>query len=186
MDHAPINLDGVELWQQAASFAAWKHRHQLRKDGRTPYAAHPFRVAATVQTVFGCTDPVAIAAALLHDTIEDTLTDYDELHEKFGEPVADIVSSLTKNMALPDARREADYDGRLMGADWRARLIKLADVFDNSCDLCDLCDRSPASLADMHDKCRRAIAIAEAGVGGEGEVYLRRGIEAVREILHRT
>lgn len=168
----------LRLWQRAASFAAWKHRHQVRKDGRTPYVAHPFRVAMTVREVFACDDEAALAAALLHDTIEDTLTDYDELAEQFGAEVAGIVASLTKNMALPDAQREAEYDRRLMEADWRAKLIKLGDVFDNAG---DLWDRSPEALADMRDKCRRALTIAQHDSGGHEP--LRRAIEAVRRIM---
>ena len=51
------------------------HAGQVRKDGRTPYVAHCFRVTMTVRDVFGCTDPVCLCAALLHDTIEDTGVD---------------------------------------------------------------------------------------------------------------
>jgi len=174
-----LNPD-LSLWQHAASFAAWKHRHQIRKDGRTPYIAHPFRVAMTVREVFGCDDASTLAAALLHDTIEDTLTDYDELAETFGAQIADLVASLTKNMAMPDEKREADYDHRLMQADWRAKLIKLGDVYDNCC---DLPDRSPECLDDMHDKMRRAIAIAEADASGHES--LRHAIQAVRSLMAR-
>jgi (p)ppGpp synthase/HD superfamily hydrolase len=145
------------LWQQAASFAARRHRHGLRKDKETPYVAHPFRVCLTVRQVFGCDDDVALAAAILHDTIEDTCTDYDELHELFGESVADIVASLTKNMALREAQREREYDERLALADWRARLIKLADVYDN---LADSLTGRGVSVSDVVEKIRRATSIA--------------------------
>lgn len=124
-------LPAHALWQLAATFAAQAHRHGMRKDGRTPYIAHPFRVAMTVRDVFGCSDPAALAAALLHDTIEDTPTDYDDVREAFGDDVAKLVAALTKNMALPEEQREPEYDARLAAADWRARLIKLADQFDN-------------------------------------------------------
>lgn len=124
-------LEPHALWQLAATFAARAHRHGTRKDGATPYIAHPFRVAMTVRDVFGCGDAAAVAAALLHDTIEDTATDYDDLRGAFGDEVAGIVAALTKNKALPEEEREAEYDARLARADWRARLIKLADQFDN-------------------------------------------------------
>ena len=68
------------------------HRHQMRKDGRTPYIAHPFRVAMTVRHLFDIDDPIAIVAALLHDTIEDTLVDYDNLAGKFGDEAARAVA----------------------------------------------------------------------------------------------
>ena len=63
-------------------------RHQLRKDGQTPYAAHPFRVCLVVRHVFGLDDPDFLAAALLHDTIEDTTTDFYDVAEKFSPTVA--------------------------------------------------------------------------------------------------
>lgn len=166
-------------WQKAASFAAWKHRHQLRKDRQTPYIAHPFRVAMTVRDVFDCPDSTALCAALLHDTIEDTLTDYDELAENFGAEVADIVACLTKNMSLPDARREADYDTRLAEGDWRAKLIKLADVHDN---WWDLPDRSESGLADIRDKIRRALEIADSDRSSRQELVLAANV--VRLLLH--
>src|SRR5688500_19144302 len=93
-------------WQRAASFAARFHQGQLRKDGTTPYIAHPFRVAMTVRDVFGVDDPIALAAALLHDVIEDTTADYDDLEREFGAEVARVVAALTKDMRLPEAARE--------------------------------------------------------------------------------
>ena len=72
----------------AVAFAARAHRHHLRKDGRTPYASHVFRVCLVLRHVFGVEDPDALAAALLHDTIEDTTTDFDDLKEHFGGRVA--------------------------------------------------------------------------------------------------
>ncbi|MFN7021661.1 MAG: HD domain-containing protein [Phycisphaerales bacterium] len=172
----------TRLWQEAASFSAWKHRHQMRKDGRTPYAAHPFRVAMAVRDVFGCDDAEAIAAALLHDTIEDTLTDYDDLESRFGATVADIVASLTKNMALREDAREAEYDTRLAVADWRARLVKLADAFDNLSDLSSLSQAERDKLADPADKARRAIALADPDAKAHPEVG--RAIEAVRAMIN--
>ena len=53
------------LVAEAVSFAARAHRHQVRKDGQTPYAAHPFRACLVVRQVFGIDDPVALAAAVL-------------------------------------------------------------------------------------------------------------------------
>ena len=146
------------LWQGAIAFAARKHRDQNRKDRATPYVSHAFRVAMTVRDLFGCADASTITAALLHDTIEDTTTDYDEIEEKFGAEVADMVAALTKNMALREAAREAEYDARLAAADWRVRLIKLADVYDN---LCDWSPQINITLDDMVDRCRRALSLAE-------------------------
>jgi (p)ppGpp synthase/HD superfamily hydrolase len=106
----------------------------MRDDGETPYFAHPARVAMTVRQIFGCDDDEAIAAAFLHDTVENTDEGYDELEEEFGSAVADMVAALTKNMALPSEERDKDYAARLKKADWRARLVKLADEYDNYTD----------------------------------------------------
>lgn len=145
----------IRLWQQAASYAARKHLHQTRKDGVTPYMAHPFRVAMTIREVFGESDPEILAAALLHDVIEDTPTDYDMVVRRFGPRVADMVAAMTKDMRMPEEAREAAYDRQLMEAEWGAKLIKLADVYDNLCDLPDDKFREKG-----RSKAERALAIA--------------------------
>lgn len=169
------------LWQDAASFAARAHQHHRRKDGVTPYVAHVYRVAMTVRDVFGCDDPIALAAALLHDTIEDTPTDYDDIEQRFGRRVADCVSALTKNMLLPERLREPDYDRRLAQADWRARLIKLGDVYDNYCDALSRAKPNKANKAKLARRCRRAIALAR---GDEKKhASTGRAIKAVERLM---
>lgn len=143
------------LWQQAAAFAARAHQGQLRKDGKTPYVAHVFRVALTVRDVFACDDEAALCTALLHDTIEDTPTDYDDIHDRFGPLVADCVAAMTKNMILPELRREPEYDARLAGAPWQARIVKLADVYDNACDI-----PQNTRISRHVERCERALALS--------------------------
>lgn len=178
---ADAGQSGVPLWQAAASFAARAHLHQVRRDGCTPYVAHAFRVAMTVRDTFGCDDHICIAAALLHDTIEDTCTDYDELAQHFGEEVARCVAALTKNMALPEPEREAEYDARLARADWRCRLIKLADQFDN---LCDLSGGDAAFRARAISRAERALALAaqdsDKPVVQRAAAIVRRTIDRIR------
>ncbi|GAB5496681.1 MAG: hypothetical protein Phyf2KO_17610 [Phycisphaerales bacterium] len=156
---------GAELWQRASAFAARMHTGQFRKDNLTPYASHPARVAMAMTMVFGCDDPSAIAAAYLHDTIEDTPADYDDIAEGFGNEIADIVAALTKNMILQEDARERDYDDRLELADWRARLIKLADCYDNLCDIENRTDSTPSGIGPIRKRhiarCDRAISLAK-------------------------
>jgi (p)ppGpp synthase/HD superfamily hydrolase len=172
------------LWQEAAAFAARAHRHQIRKDGKTPYVSHVFRVAMTVSQVFRCDDDAAIAAAVLHDTIEDTTTDFEDICERFGEEVAGVVAAMTKNMALPEDEREAEYDARLARADWRARLIKLADTYDNYSDACTFEDAWQVERRrENHEKCLRAIALGKPDT--RSNPVMARAVAAVEALIAR-
>jgi len=151
-----MKQNAATLWMTAASFAARRHRHQIRKDGKTPYIAHPFRVAMIVRDMFDVSDEEVLAAALLHDTIEDTNTDYEDVMEVFGERVADMVSTLTKDMRLPENLREVEYDRQLAEGPWEARLIKIADVLDNITDA-----STPELVAGGPDKVTRILALTE-------------------------
>jgi guanosine-3',5'-bis(diphosphate) 3'-pyrophosphohydrolase len=119
---------------EAVSFAAWAHRDQVRKDGKTPYAAHVFRVCLIVRHVFGVTDLQALLAAALHDTIEDTTTDFDDLEKHFGAEVARWVALLSKDKRSPEEAREEAYCRGLAAAPWQVKVCKLADIFDNLTD----------------------------------------------------
>jgi guanosine-3',5'-bis(diphosphate) 3'-pyrophosphohydrolase len=84
-----------------------------------------------VRDEFGVTTPEVLAAALLHDTIEDTTTDYDEIREEFGKRVADAVAVLTKDKRLPEKRREDEYFAGLARAPLAVKLCKVADTLHN-------------------------------------------------------
>jgi (p)ppGpp synthase/HD superfamily hydrolase len=126
--------DPTDLLFEAVSFAARAHRNQVRKDGQTPYAAHTFRVCLVLRHVFGIDDPRVLTAALLHDTIEDTPTDFDDLAEQFGAEVAGWVAALTKDMRREEAEREEEYRRVLATAPWPVVVCKLADLYDNLTD----------------------------------------------------
>lgn len=172
-------MAGVPMWHEAVGFACRAHAGHLRKDGQTPYVSHVVRVALTVRDVFGCDDEVCLCAALLHDVIEDTPADYDEILEGFGEVTAKAVAALTKDMRLPEDERERAYDEGLARADWRAKLIKLADVLDNFHDRKRT--RADFNEAKHLDKCRRALSVARAE--SEPNAALQRGIEAVERLI---
>jgi GTP diphosphokinase / guanosine-3',5'-bis(diphosphate) 3'-diphosphatase len=71
---------GLGLVIRAAYFAAWKHRDQRRKDSAaSPYINHPIALAKILSTEGGVVDAKVLAAALLHDTVEDTETTPEEL-----------------------------------------------------------------------------------------------------------
>jgi len=118
----------------AIAFAARAHQHQLRKDGQTPYVSHPFRVAMIANLLFGVTDRAVLTAAVLHDTIEDTTSDRDDILEGFGPDVARWVAALSKDKRLPDEDRERSYVAALIAGGWQVHLCKLADIYDNLLD----------------------------------------------------
>ena len=126
-----IQRDRQGLLAAADAFATGKHRHQFRRDGVTPYINHPRGVMAILRDEFGVSDVDTLAAGLLHDTIEDTATDYDEIRERFGRKVADLVAVLTKDKRLPEAERERQYFAGLARAPHPARLCKIADSLYN-------------------------------------------------------
>jgi guanosine-3',5'-bis(diphosphate) 3'-pyrophosphohydrolase len=143
------------LWHHAAAKSALAHLHQIRKDGVTPYAAHPARVALTLAVVFGVTDETILAAAYLHDVIEDCDVDYDEVREEFGAEVADLVAVMTKDKRVIEPEREAAYEQQLRAGPWQGRLIKLADVYDN------LADADRGGQPKLLGKARQALAMTE-------------------------
>ena len=166
-------------FQAAASFAARMHAGQMRKDGVTPYFSHPVRVAMTVRDVFGVHDESVIAAALMRDTIEDTPADYDDVREIGGAFVADLVVAMTKDMRLREDAREPAYDAQLAAADWRARLIKLADVYDNLCDVATTSGR--VKWTGMVEKAERAIELAAPDAAANP--VMARAVAAVQQVI---
>lgn len=128
----------------AISYAAQLHHTQMRKDGKTPYAAHPFRVMMIARHVFGISDEDVLIAAVLHDTLEDTPCDPSEIEKRFGGKVTQWVKLLTKDMRLEKKEQEAKYHQVLKTAPEEVKWIKLADIFDNLNDCVHLSDAQRA------------------------------------------
>jgi guanosine-3',5'-bis(diphosphate) 3'-pyrophosphohydrolase len=124
-------LQPTALVVMAAHFAAEQHREQRRKDGSAPYINHPLSVARRLVEVGGVGDPVVLAAAMLHDTVEDTDTTREELVARFGSEVADVVAEVTDDKSLPKAERKREQIRHGASMSQRARLVKLADKLDN-------------------------------------------------------
>lgn len=126
--------DPVQELLKAASYAARKHGDQKRADGITPYFAHVARVTFILRHLFKINDQDVLTAALLHDVVEDTNTDHDEIADIFGLRVANYVILLTKNKMLSKKLREQDYERRMRRAPEVVQIAKLADAFDNLSD----------------------------------------------------
>ena len=132
----------LALLFRALAFAAHKHRDQRRKDAEaSPYINHPIALAQVLAAEGGVTDIEVLAAALLHDTIEDTDTTGEELEREFGGRIAAMVAEVTDDTALPKVDRkrlQVEHAGRLSEG---AKLVKLADKI---CNLRDVAARPPA------------------------------------------
>ena len=115
---------------QARNFAKKKHAGQLRKNGKTTTFSHLQDVVKNLKKM-KVTDEDVICAGWLHDTIEDTDTDYDMIKDRFGKRVADIVVSVTKDNRLPKKQREAKYAKDLRTSNAKAKIVKIADILAN-------------------------------------------------------
>src|SRR6187200_2104352 len=123
-----------EFLRRAYVFSALEHKGQVRHSGE-PYLVHPLEVASILAEMR--LDPVAIAAGLLHDVVEDTLTTIEKIQEHFGPEVAHVVEGVTKISAIPfssSEERQAENFRKMLLAmvdDIRVILVKLADRLHN-------------------------------------------------------
>jgi guanosine-3',5'-bis(diphosphate) 3'-pyrophosphohydrolase len=124
----------VELLRRAYVFSALEHKGQVRHSGE-PYLIHPLEVANILADMR--LDAVAIAAGLLHDVVEDTLTTIERIQELFGPEVAHVVEGVTKISAISfsskEARQAETFRKMLLAMvdDIRVILVKLADRLHN-------------------------------------------------------
>src|SRR5260221_6794964 len=97
----------LALLFKALAFAAHKHRDQRRKDAEaSPYINHPIALAEVLAGQGGLTDVDGLAAALLHDTVEDTATTAGELRAQLGERLPAIGEEVSDDQELPTAARQ--------------------------------------------------------------------------------
>ena len=133
----------LALLLRALAFAAHKHRDQRRKDAAaSPYINHPIALAEVLAGEGGVTDVEVLAAALLHDTIEDTATTFEELAGQFGGRIAAMVAEVTDDHKLPKAERKRLQIVHAAGLSAGAKLVKLADKI---CNLRDVAGHPPAN-----------------------------------------
>lgn len=124
----------IELLRRAYVFSALEHKGQVRHSGE-PYLVHPLEVANILADMR--LDVVAIAAGLLHDVVEDTLTSIERIEEMFGPDVAHVVEGVTKLGAIPFSskeERQAENFRKMLLAmvdDIRVIMVKLADRLHN-------------------------------------------------------
>ena len=149
------------IYAKAVVFACEQHHGQQRVEGDedVDYVVHPIRVAEHVRHFVGGGDVELLCAAVLHDTIEDSGTRYDEIAEAFGHRVARIVAELTNDSRLPKAERHEDMIRRAATMSLEAKITKLADRYDNllSCTAGNkrrgLIEETPRLLAALDGAC---------------------------------
>lgn len=124
----------LKLVKSAELFAKMKHKGQFRKDGITPYSKHLKDVVNELKNM-GISDEDILCTGWLHDTIEDTDTDYDDIYKKFNKKIADYVASVTKDTRLIKTKQEKAYISQLKKASWQAKAVKLGDIIANFKDL---------------------------------------------------
>jgi guanosine-3',5'-bis(diphosphate) 3'-pyrophosphohydrolase len=135
--------DGFRVVAKALHFASIKHRDQRRKDGdQSPYINHPIALLHVLAWEAGISDFAVLAAAALHDTVEDTATSLDELEQEFGPEIRGVVAEVTDDKSLPKAERKALQIEHAAHASPKARQVKLADKI---CNIRDIAHAPPAS-----------------------------------------
>ena len=130
------------LLLRALAFAAERHSAQRRKDvAASPYINHPIALANVLANEAGIDSAEVLAAAILHDTLEDTETTYEELKEHFGRAIAEVVREVSDDKALSKDDRKRFQIEHAKHLSRRARLVKLAD---KTCNVRDMAAHAPA------------------------------------------
>jgi GTP diphosphokinase / guanosine-3',5'-bis(diphosphate) 3'-diphosphatase len=162
-----------DLLNRAYVYAMRAHGNQTRASGEA-YFNHPLEVAAILAEMK--LDDATIAAALLHDTIEDTATTHQEIEEKFGAEIASLVDGLTKIKRLDLVTKEASQAENLrklllaMSKDVRVLMVKLADRLHNM--------RTIAAV-----KPEKRLRVAQETMDIYAPLAGRMGMQAVRDEL---
>jgi (p)ppGpp synthase/HD superfamily hydrolase len=130
--HDKALRDHIALLSRAADFAARRHSGQVRKGAaREPYLNHLAEVAALLAETAEEPDAWLVAAGWLHDTVEDTPTEREELAERFGEEIAGVVAEVTDDKSLPKAERKRLQIETAPQKSPRAKALKIADKISN-------------------------------------------------------
>ena len=118
-----------QMIQKAAVFAAKAHEGMMRKGSRIPYIYHPMEVALIVAQMTD--DPEVIAAAYLHDVLEDTSVTPEEIQGEFGARVLSLVQAESEDKSLTWKERKANTVAHLKRAPREVKLLTLGDKLSN-------------------------------------------------------
>ena len=118
----------------AKQCAIKQHKGQYRNNNKTPYWYHLRDVVNNLE-MMGIDDESILCAGWLHDSIEDTSFDFDDILKYFDKQTAQIVSDVTKETRLPTNPQEKNYLKQLSNSSWQAKVVKFADILANISDL---------------------------------------------------
>lgn len=156
----------ARLILDALEFAAHAQGSQRREDAGDSYLVHLAEVAAACGRREPL-DPVLVAAALLHDLVEDTNVSETDLRTRFGPDIAALVMEVTDPPDMPKANKQAIQAKHMTRASERARLLKIADKTSNVAELADL--PLPAT-AEMRDYLAAARLVVDACRGIDAQM----------------
>lgn len=119
--------------QQARSFAEKAHQGQYRKNANIPYITHPIRVAERLESID--MPDALVCAAYLHDVVEDTPYEIEDIESLFGSRVADLVAAHTEDKSKSWQERKQHTIDIVQDAEKEVKYLIIADRLDNLLDL---------------------------------------------------
>ncbi|MFA1821883.1 HD domain-containing protein [Virgibacillus oceani] len=115
--------------QQAKDFAEKAHKGQFRKTSRTPYITHPIRVADRLEKAGLSTE--VVSAGYLHDVVEDTPYEIEDIHRLFGPHIAELVTAHTEDKSKSWQERKQHTIDIIKHAEKEVKYLIVADKLDN-------------------------------------------------------
>jgi (p)ppGpp synthase/HD superfamily hydrolase len=187
----PTFLRDRPVTRAAFAVAARAHGGDRREADGAPFILHPLEVAALLSSC-GCSDEVT-AAAMLHDTLEDTAVTGQQIEAEFGSEVAHLVRCLTEDGSIGDHReRKSALRGQVAGCDCEAAKIYAADKLSKVRELRIRLRAEPAFAVQPErrrklDHYWRSLTMLEQTLGRHPLVnQLRFELEAIRDLPPRT
>ncbi len=174
----------LTLVLRATHFSADKHRDQRRKGVRAlPYINHPIEVAERLACIGGVDNADVLAAAILHDTIEDTETTAEEIAELFGEYIRKLVLEVTDDKSLKKSERKRRQVEAAPHKSNGAKQIKLSDKISNVADMIKNPPDWPLTRKLEYLDWAEAVARGVTGVNAALDAEFDRTLKAARSQL---
>ncbi len=130
-------MSDLHLLFRALNYAAKQHQTQKRKgNDSVPYINHPIKVTSIITQFIPNASDELMAAAVLHDVVEDSDATIDDIHTLFGATIASIVQEVTDDKSLPKAQSKQKQIENAPRLSHNAKLIRISDKIANVRDIC--------------------------------------------------